>query len=72
MQQCIEININPDGTIHCGWWTPEAAEIVCSICGNNGWQRFGPISIKEINPPDELKEKMKQCLNCSIRNPYCG
>jgi hypothetical protein len=29
----IEIRFLPDGTVETDWWTPEAGDILCGICG---------------------------------------
>ena len=30
----IELFINPDGTVLSPWWSEEAAEYLCDLCGN--------------------------------------
>ena len=34
----VDLVITPDGDIGASWWTPEVAEILCSICGKQGEQ----------------------------------
>lgn len=69
----IEIRFTPDGKAKAQWWSPEIAEMLCSICGPKGWQKYGPISPEEMFlSQKEGEEKFGRCFMCSTRNPYCG
>jgi hypothetical protein len=67
----LGIEFTPEGKIKIPWWTPEIAEIACSLCGHDGWQKFGAISPMEFLN-DSKQEEFGPCFRCSTRNPWCG
>lgn len=68
-----EIKFNNDGTVETPWWTPEIADLICKICGSNGWEKFGRVSPSEfMTLPEEGKKKWGRCFLCTNRQPFCG
>lgn len=39
MSSKIKLTITKEGTVICDWWTPEAADLLCSMCKKcKGWK----------------------------------
>jgi hypothetical protein len=33
------LEFSSDGTVHSDWWTPEAGDMLCALCGKcPGWE----------------------------------
>ena len=56
-----EINITVEnGEIVVDWWTPEAGDLICDLCGECvGWREVGFLKTGVAN-------------TCPHANPYCG
>lgn len=66
----IEIRFSAEGKPEIPWWSPEIAAIVCEICGQGGWTKYGPITPGEFL--SDTKEHWGKCYLCHVRHPWCG